>query len=248
MCILNIKNLHVNIKKKKIIKNLNLKIKIGEIHAIMGPNGSGKSSLSLTIAGHKKYKIYKGSIFLKKKNINKYSIDQRAKNGLFVSLQNNIEIPGLNNQNFLYKSFNSIRNYQKKKKINLIKFKKLIKKEMHKLDMSNDFLKRSVNEGFSGGEKKKNDILQILLLKPKLIILDEIDSGLDIDTLKKISIIIKNLKNKKRSFIIITHYQKILNYINPKFIHIFYNGNIIKTSDKKILKKIEEKGYGWFKK
>ncbi len=247
MCILDISNLSVNIKNKIILKNINLKIKLGELHIIMGPNGSGKSTLSLTIAGHKKYKISKGSIFFKKKDISHYSIDQRAKNGLFISFQNNICIPNLNNQSFLQISVNSIRKYNNKKEFNSIEFKILIHRIIKKLNFSKDLLQRGLNKNFSGGEKKKNEILQMILLQPKLIILDEIDSGLDIDTLKNIFNIINKFK-QKRSFLIITHYQKIFNYINPNFIHILYNGKIIYSGKKKINKILEKKGFEWFKK
>ncbi len=200
MYILKIKKLQVKIKKKYILNNINLKIKYGETHVLIGPNGSGKSSLSLVLAGHKKYEIIKGKIFLDNININKLTIDKRSKKGLFISLQNSIEIPGLNNQYFLFQAYNSKRIYNKKKEINLIKFKKKIFKYLKKINFSKKFLQRSLNVGFSGGEKKKNDILQILILKPKLIILDEIDSGLDVNTFQKIIKIINKLKKKKKVF------------------------------------------------
>ncbi len=248
MCLLEINKLEIKIKKKKIIKNLNLKIKSGEIHILVGPNGSGKSTLSLALAGNKKYKITKGLIKFKKKNIKKFSIDERSKEGLFISFQKNIEIPGLKNQYFLRKSINSIRKYNNKKKLNFIEFKKILYKKIKKINFPKNLLERSLNKGFSGGEKKKNDILQILLLKPKLIILDEIDSGLDIDTFKIITKIINKLKKKKKSFLIITHNQKIFDYINIDLIHILYEGKIIKSGKKKIYKIIEKNGYEWFKK
>ncbi len=244
MCILNIKNLYVKIKKKIILKKINLKIKKNEIHILMGPNGSGKSSLSLVIAGNKKYKIIKGNILLNKNKINKTSVEKRAKNGLFISFQNSIEISGLNNEFFLQQSLNSIREYNNKRKLNIIEIKKRIHKIIKKLNFNKNFLHRSLNKGFSGGEKKKNDILQILLLKPKMIILDEIDSGLDIKSLKLILKIINKLKKKNKSFLIITHNTKIINNLNTNFIHIIYKGKIIKSSnDKNISKIIEKKGY-----
>ncbi len=248
MYILNIKNLKVQINKKYILNNINIKIKYGEIHALIGPNGSGKSSLSLTLAGNKKYKIINGSINFNNKNINNLSIDKRAKKGLFISFQNNIEIPGLNNQYFLFQSYNSIIKYNKKKKINFIEFKKKILKYLKKLNFSKKFLQRSLNKGFSGGEKKKNDILQILLLNPKLIILDEIDSGLDILTFKKITKIINNFKKKKKSFLIITHNFEIFNFININKIHILNKGKIIKSGKKNLINIIKKKGYKYFKK
>ncbi len=243
MYILEINNLEIKIKKKIIIKKINIKIKPGEIHVLMGPNGSGKSTISLAIAGNKKYKIKKGTIKINNKIINKIKTDERARMGLFISFQNTIEISGLNNELFLYKSTNIIRSYNKKNKLNILEFKKKIKKKIKLLNFSKKLLKRSLNKGFSGGEKKKNDILQILLLKPKISILDEIDSGLDIDSLKDISKIINNLKKKKMSFIIITHNIKIYNYINIDKVHILNNGKIIKSGKKNIIKKIEKKGY-----
>ncbi len=227
MCLLKIKNLKIKIKKKTIIKNINLKIKKGEIHILIGKNGSGKSTIILTIAGKKKYIISKGKILFENKNINNISIDKRAKKGLFISFQNNIEIPGLNNQYFLYKSFNSIRKYNNKKTLNIIEFKKILYKKIKKINFSKNLLNRSLNTGFSGGEKKKNEILQILLLNPKLIILDEIDSGLDKNTIKKIILIINKLKKKNKSFLIITHNKKLIKYTKPNYIHLLKNNKII---------------------
>ncbi len=230
MNLLNIKNLTIKIKKKKIIKNLNLNIKKGEIHILKGNNGSGKSTIALTIAGHKKYNISKGEIIFNKKNITKLSIDERAKNGLFISFQENIEISGLNTQFFLYKTFNYIRKYQNKKILNLIEFKKKLFKQIKKINFPKNLLNRSLNKGFSGGEKKKNEILQILLFKPKLIILDEIDSGIDKTTFKKFILIIKNLKKKNKSFLIITHNDDFIKYIKPNYIYIIKKGNIKKIN------------------
>ncbi len=248
MYILKIKKLQVKIKKKCILNNINIKIKYGETHALIGPNGSGKSSLSLVLAGNKKYKIIKGKIFLNNININKLTIDERFHKGLFISFQNNIEIPGLNNQYFLFQSYNTKKKYENKKEINLIKFKKKIFKHLKKINFSKKFLQRSLNVGFSGGEKKKNDILQILILKPKLIILDEIDSGLDWNTFKKIIKIINQLKKKKKSFLIITHNFKIFKYIKINKIHILNKGKIITSKNKNIIKKIQKKGYKYFRK
>ncbi len=246
MYILNIKKLNVKFKKKKIINNLNLKIKKKEIHILMGPNGSGKSTLSLVIAGNKKYRITKGKILFNKIKINKLSVNKRAKKGLFISFQNSIEIPGLNNEFFLQQCINSIRKYNKKKILNIIEIRKKIYKIIKKLNFSKKFLSRSLNENFSGGEKKKNDILQILLLKPKMIILDEIDSGLDINNLNLILNIINNLKKKNKSFLIITHNPKIINNLNTDFIHILHKGRIIKSSKKNIYKIIKKYGYKKF--
>ncbi len=241
-----INKIKVKINNKVIINKFSLKIKYGEVHILMGPNGSGKSTISLLLAGNKKYKLCNGTIIFNKKKLNNLSIDERAKEGLFISFQNNIEIPGLNNEFFLRKSLNSIRKYNKKKKLNLIEFKKYIYKKMKKIKFSKNFLKRSLNKGFSGGERKKNDILQILLLKPKLIILDEIDSGLDIKTLKLITDIINNLRKKKKSFLIITHNIKIINKLKIKKIHILNKGKIVKSGNKNIIKIIKKKGYNNF--
>ncbi len=246
MNILDIKNLYVKIKDNTIINNLNLKIPYGQTHVIMGPNGSGKSTLSLVITGDNKYKIIKGSIKFKNKDIKKYSPDKRSKKGIFTILQKHIEIPGLNNRYFLYKSLNTIREYNKKKKLNSLQFTKKLKKNIKLLNFPLKLLSRSVNKGFSGGERKKNDILQMLLIKPKLIILDEIDSGLDIDTFKNICNLLNKFQNKKRSFLIITHSHKMFKYLNIDLVHILYNGKIIKSDYKEIISMIENKGYDCF--
>ncbi len=231
MCLLNIKNLYIKIKKKNIIKNLNLKINKGEIHFLIGKNGSGKSTIVLTLAGKKKY-INKGKIIFNKKNIKKLTIDKIFKEGLFISFQYNIEIPGLINQYFLYEIYNNIREYKKKNTLNIIEFKKFLYKKIKIINFDKSLLKRSLNKNFSGGEKKKNEILQMLLIKPKLIILDEIDSNLDKKTFKKIIYIIKKFKKKKKSFLIITHNKKFIKKTKPNFIHIIKNKNI-KTYKKK---------------
>ncbi len=226
MNLLEIKNLEIKIKNKTIINNLNLNIKKGEIHILKGCNGSGKSTLCLTIAGYKHIIINKGNIIYNNKIINNLSIEQRAQMGLFISFQENIEIPGLNNQLFLYQSLNSIRIAKKKKKISFIQFKKLLFKTIKILNFPKELLKKDLNVKFSGGEKKKNEILQMLLLNPKLIILDEIDSSLDKNTFKILIYIIKKLTKKKKSFLIITHNRKLIKNINPKYIHKIKNGKI----------------------
>ncbi len=227
MNLLKIKNLRIKIKNKIILDNINLKINKGEIHILKGNNGSGKSTIALTIAGNKKYNISKGKIIFNNINIKNLSIDERARIGIFIAFQENIEIPGLNTQYFLYKTFNYIRKYNNKKLLNIIEFKKILYKKIKKINFPKSLLKRSFNKGFSGGEKKKNEILQILLFKPKLIILDEIDSSLDKKTLKKTINIIKNLKNKKKSFIIITHNDNFIKNIKPNYIYLI-NKNKIK--------------------
>lgn len=242
---LKIKNLHAKIKNKLILNGINLKIKPGEIHAIMGPNGSGKSTLSSVLAGHKNYDISFEKMKFKDKELNLLKPEDRAGVGIFISFQHAIEIPGITNYFFLKTSINSIRKYKGKKELDFIECNKYIEKKMKLLNISHDFLDRFVNVGFSGGEKKINDILQINLLNPSLCILDEIDSGLDIDALKLVAKSINNLCDGKRSFIIITHYQRILNYINPNFVHIINKGKIVKYGDFNLVKKLEEKGYGW---
>ncbi|MGK2896952.1 MAG: Fe-S cluster assembly ATPase SufC [Candidatus Makana argininalis] len=243
-----IKNLTVNIEKKKIIKKLNLKIKSGEIHAIMGPNGSGKSTLTSTLAGKNKNNVINGSIIFKNKNLLLLNPEYRACEGLFISFQYPIFINGVSNKYFLQLSTNSIRKYKKKNSICQFKFNSLLKKNIELIKIPIDIINRSVNKGFSGGEKKKNEILQMMMLKPDLCILDEIDSGLDIDALKIISNIINSFKNYKRSIIIITHYQRIFKYIKPDYVHILYNGKIIRYSNYSLAKYIEDNGYGFIKK
>jgi len=242
---LNIKNLNVSIKGNKILNGINLKIKAGEVHAMMGPNGSGKSTLSATLAGDKKCKIEKGEIFFKNKNLFELSPEERAGEGIFLAFQYPVEIPGVSNHFFLHTSFNAIRKYRKELQLDRFEFQDFIEKKIKKLDMPQDLLTRSVNVGFSGGEKKRNDILQMAILEPILCILDETDSGLDIDALKIIADSVNLLRNSKRAFIIITHYQRILNYIFPDFVHVLYQGKIIESGNFTLAKKIEEEGYGW---
>lgn len=240
-----IKNLIVEIRKKNIIKNLNLTINPGEVHAIMGPNGSGKSTLAKTITKHNEYKIIKGKIIFKNNDITNTTPEKCAQNGIFLSFQHPVEISGITNIQFLKTIVNSKNKLEKKEQFDTIEFLKKIKNYMKNLKMKEDLLYRSINENFSGGEKKRNEILQLILLNPKLIILDEIDSGLDIDSLKNISSIINILKNDEKSIIIITHYKRLLNYIKPNFIHILMNGKIIHSDEKSLASKLERKGYKW---
>lgn len=240
-----IKNLHVSIDNKKILHGINFHIKPGEIHAIMGPNGSGKSTFSHVLAGKKDYILTFEKLKFKNKNLEKLKPEERAGEGIFVAFQYPIEIPGITNKHFLKSSVNAIRNYRGQKKLDLLEFNAFLKNKMALLNIKKEFLNRLVNVGFSGGEKKRNDILQMFLLEPELCILDETDSGLDIDSLKTVSNGINSLKNNKRSFIIITHYQRILNYVKPDFVHILHNGKIVKSGDFGLVKHLEEQGYEW---
>lgn len=245
---LSIKNLQVSIESKKILNGINFEVKPGEIHAIMGPNGSGKSTFSAVLAGKKDYNVFAEKFQFKGKNIQELKPEDRAGEGIFIAFQYPIEIPGITNKLFLKTSINSIKKYRGEKELDTFEFQNYIKNKMKILNISDDFLNRLVNVGFSGGEKKRNDILQMSALEPLLCVLDETDSGLDIDSLKIVSNGINNLRHEKRSFIIITHYQRILNYIKPDFVHILSEGRIVKQGDFSLVKHLEEKGYGWLSK
>jgi Fe-S cluster assembly ATP-binding protein len=241
--ILKIENLTVSSDKKKIINNLNLEVKQNEIHVIMGPNGSGKSTLSKVIAGHPSYNIEEGNINFLDKNLLVLSPEDRSHEGIFLAFQYPVEISGITNYDFLNLAYNQKQKFLGKSEVNPLEFLEIINKYLNELQIPNEFLKRDLNQGFSGGEKKKNEILQMLLLKPKLIILDELDSGLDIDALKNIyQNILDNLKNEV-SLIIITHYPQILNYLKPTYVHIMMNGNIVKSGTKELIEILEREGY-----
>jgi len=244
---LSIKNLHAEIENKKIIKGLNLEVKPGEVHAIMGPNGSGKSTLSSVIAGHEDYKITQGEIFYQDMLINEKSIEERAREGIFLAFQYPIEIPGVSNINFLRAALNEILVSKGEKEISAKDFMQKVRDKSKLVKLDQSLASRSVNEGFSGGEKKRNEIFQMAMLEPKLAILDETDSGLDIDALKIVANGVNSLKNENTSTIIITHYQRLLDYIIPDFVHVLYDGKIVKTGDKKLALELEEKGYDWIK-
>ncbi|URJ27859.1 Fe-S cluster assembly ATPase SufC [Candidatus Blochmanniella camponoti] len=240
-----IKNLNVSVKNVSILKKLNLEINPGEIHIIMGPNGSGKSTLSATLSGQQDYAVTNGEILFKNKNLLLLKPEERAGEGIFVAFQHPVDIPGISNQSFLHHAVNAIRKYRHQPLMDRFDFIQLVQKNMALLKMPNDLLTRSVNVGFSGGEKKRNDILQMMMLEPLLCILDETDSGLDIDAIKIVYNGLNILSDKIRSFVIITHYQRILEYIKPDYVHVLHKGHIVKSGDISLVKKLEEKGYGW---
>ena len=240
---LKIEDLHVNMRDKKILQGINLEVKPGEVHAMMGPNGSGKSTLANVLSGRDGYEIVKGKISYLKENLLELEPEDRACKGLFLAFQYPIEIPGVSGINFLRTTLNSIKKYRKQKELDGINFLKLLRKKAKILKIDEKLIKRSVNTGFSGGEKKRSEILQMSLLEPKLAILDETDSGLDIDALKTVANGVNELKNKNRSFLIITHYQRLLNHIIPDKVHILSKGRIIRSGDKSLAIELEKKGY-----
>ena len=245
--LLKIKNLKVSIEDTIILENLNLEVKQGEIHAIMGPNGSGKSTFSKVLAGHPAYTVLEGDILFKGSSIINLSPEERSHIGIFLAFQYPIEIPGVSNEDFLRLAFNAKQQFYNYSELDPIQFLELITKKMKFLDMSPSFLTRNVNEGFSGGEKKRNEILQMVLLNPELSILDETDSGLDIDALRIISTGINKFINENKAIILITHYQRLLDYIKPNYVHVMQNGKIIKTGSFELAKELELKGYEWLK-
>ena len=244
---LEIKDLQVSINENEILKNLNLTINEGEIHAIMGPNGSGKSTLSKVLAGHPAYTITNGQVSFKGSDILELEPEERSHLGIFLAFQYPIEIPGVTNEDFLRLSYNAKQKFYNKPEVDPIEFLNIIYKKLELINMSPVFLSRNVNEGFSGGEKKRNEILQMILLDSELAILDETDSGLDIDALKTISLGINNFMNSSKSILLITHYQRLLDYIKPTYVHVMHNGKIIKTGSAELAKELEEKGYEWLK-
>lgn len=242
---LSIKNLKVRVEEKEILKGLNLDIKPGEVHAIMGPNGSGKSTLSATLAGREDYEVTDGQIQFNGKNLLELAPEDRAGEGVFMAFQYPVEIPGVSNHFFLQTSVNAVRKYRQLPPMDRFDFADFIEEKIAMLKMPEDLLTRSVNVGFSGGEKKRNDILQMAALEPSLCILDETDSGLDIDALKVVANGVNALRDGQRSFIIVTHYQRILDYIKPDFVHVLWQGRIVKSGDFTLVKQLEEQGYGW---
>lgn len=242
---LTINKLNAAVNGQTILKGLDLKVQAGEVHAIMGPNGSGKSTLSKVLAGHPSYEVLSGEMTYLGEDLSLFSPEQRARAGIFMSFQYPVEIPGVTNINFLKASVNAVRRGQGKNTLDAIEFLSFIRERCKLLDMDESFLYRSINEGFSGGEKKRNEILQLLALEPKLAILDETDSGLDIDALRVISQGVNAMRSPERAIVLVTHYQRLLDYIEPDYIHVLVNGRIQLSGDKSLALQLEEKGYGW---
>ncbi|MCF6767892.1 Fe-S cluster assembly ATPase SufC [Thiotrichales bacterium 19S11-10] len=244
---LEIKNLHVSVDDKAILKGLNLKLEPGKVHAIMGPNGAGKSTLGNVLAGRDDYEVTRGEVLFEGENILDLSVQDRAKLGMFLAFQYPVEIPGVSNTQFLKTAVNSLRKERGENELDAVSFMKLLKEKMQTLEVQQKFMQRGVNEGFSGGEKKRNEMLQMLMLEPKLCILDETDSGLDIDALRVVAKGANIMRSPNRSFIVITHYQRLLDYIEPDYVHVLADGKIIKSGDKTLAHELEEKGYAWLK-
>lgn len=242
---LSIKNLHASINGKEILKGLSLDMGAGEVHAIMGPNGSGKSTLSKVLAGREEYIVTSGTVTYQGENLLDMSPEERAHQGIFMAFQYPVELPGVNNTYFMQASLNAIRKARGEPELNSLNFMKLVRTRLKTLEMDESLLKRSVNTGFSGGEMKRNEILQMTLLEPTLSILDETDSGLDIDALRMVSMGVNSLRSPERSMLVITHYQRLLDYIQPDYVHVLSGGRIIRSGDKSLALELEEKGYGW---
>ena len=242
---LEIRNLHVKVEDKEIIKGLNMKVDKGEVHSIMGPNGSGKSTLALVLAGKDGYEVTEGEITFRGKDLLELEPEERAREGIFLAFQYPVEIPGVANTYFLRESLNSIRKSNGLDPVKHVDFSKLAREKMKLLKMDDDLLRRSINEGFSGGEKKRSEIFQMQVLEPKFAVLDETDSGLDIDALKIVAKGVNSMRSDDRSFLVITHYQRLLNYIVPDFVHVMVDGQIVKSGGKELALELEEKGYSW---
>ena len=244
---LEIKNLHASIDDTKILKGLNLNVNAGEVHAIMGPNGSGKSTLASVIAGREDYEVTDGEINFSGNELSDLGPDERAREGIFLAFQYPVEIPGVSTTNFMKTAVNQIRESKGEKPLDAVAFLKLMKEKMKLVNIKQELLSRSINEGFSGGEKKRNEIFQMAMLDPKLSILDETDSGLDIDALKIVSNGVNALRNKDNATVVVTHYQRLLDYIVPDYVHVLMDGRIVKTGDKTLALELEDKGYDWIK-
>ena len=244
---LSIKNLKVSVEDKEILKGLNLEVKPGEVHAIMGPNGSGKSTLAHVLAGRDSYEVTAGEVDFDGEDLLDMEVDERAQAGLFLAFQYPVEIPGVSMANFLKQSVNSIRVARGEEELNAVQLLKVMREKVEVVGMDQKLLQRSLNEGFSGGEKKRCEMLQMAMLEPRLAILDETDSGLDIDALKTVSDAVNQLRSKDRSFIIVTHYQRLLDYIVPDYVHVLYDGRIVQSGDKSLALTLEAQGYDWIK-
>jgi Fe-S cluster assembly ATP-binding protein len=242
---LEIKNLHARVEGKEILKGVNLSVKPGELHVIMGPNGSGKSTLANVLAGRDKFEVTDGELQFNGESLIEMLPEHRAGEGIFLSFQYPVAIPGVNNMYFLKAAVNAVRKYRGKDELDAVTFLKMIREKLEVVELDDSFIHRPVNEGFSGGEKKRNEILQMITLEPILSILDETDSGLDIDALRIIAEGINNYRNNDRAFILITHYQRMLNYMEPDFIHVLMDGKIVKSGPKELAHELEEKGYNW---
>src|SRR5436305_1460417 len=245
--VLEIRNLYASIDGNEILKGINLKINKGEVHAIMGPNGSGKSTLAKVLAGHPSYEVTSGEVIYDGKNLLKMSPDERARAGVFMAFQYPIEVPGVSNAQFLRLAYNEKQKHQGEEELDPLEFKDLLKEKAKIVEMDASFMSRSVNEGFSGGEKKRNEILQMAVLDPKLAVLDETDSGLDIDALRIVAGGVNKLHSPDKAAIVVTHYQRLLNYIIPDFVHVLSGGRIVKEGGKELALELEEKGYDWLK-
>ena len=244
---LEIRNLHASIDQNEILKGISLTVKKGEIHAIMGPNGSGKSTLAKVLAGHPAYEVTEGEVLYEGKNLLELAPDERAREGLFMAFQYPIEVPGVSNAQFLRLAYNEQRKHRGEEELDPLEFKDLLKERAKVVEMDASFMTRSVNEGFSGGEKKRNEILQMAVLEPKLAILDETDSGLDIDALRIVAGGVNQLHNSENAIILVTHYQRLLNYVVPHFVHVLAGGRIAKEGGKELALELEQKGYDWLK-
>jgi len=242
---LTIKDLHVSVDGKSILKGINLEIGAGEVHAIMGPNGSGKSTLSHVLAGRPGYEVTAGEILFNGENLQALEIEERARQGLFLAMQYPVELPGVNNTYFLKEALNARRKAQGEAPLDAVRFMKLVREKLQLVQMKEDLLKRAVNAGFSGGEKKRNEIFQMALLEPKLAILDETDSGLDIDALRIVADGVNALRSPERAMIVVTHYQRLLDYIEPDYVHVLAGGRIVRSGDKSLALELEKKGYAW---
>ncbi len=244
---LSIKNLHARIEEKEILKGINLEINAGEVHAIMGPNGSGKSTLASVLAGRENYEVTEGSVEFSGKNLLELAPEERAGEGIFLAFQYPVEIPGLTTTNFIKTAVNEVRKYRGQEPYDAVQFLRLMKEKMALMEISQSLLSRSLNEGFSGGEKKRNEIFQMAMLEPKLGILDETDSGLDIDAIRIVANGVNKLRNKDNAVLLVTHYQRLLDYIVPDFVHVLYNGRIVKSGTKELAFELEERGYDFIK-